>query len=294
VPRRGGITLVESLVVFAIITIGVAITLCAVQRVRETVMRTRCANNLRAIALAAHQYHDSFGVFPSGRRHRVGDTDFMGWLTQLLPYVEQEQIWDKALEDYARQGFPFGGPTGPHPGLGTVVTIFGCPDDWRTYEAQIVRSPPGNRVALTDYLGVEGLDLFSCDGVLFEDSAIRISDITDGTSQTLLAGERPPSNDFRFGWWYAGLGQDNTGSLATVLGVTELDASGLTQCPTTSYRFGLGQIDNPCDVFHFWSLHIGGANFVFADASVRYLSYNAASLMPALATRSGGEASDVP
>jgi prepilin-type processing-associated H-X9-DG protein len=60
------------------------------------------------------------------------------------------------------------------------------------------------------------------------------------------------------------------------------------------FVFGPGRFDNPCDSYHFWSLHLGGANFAFCDGSVRFLSYAAAPLLPALATRAGGESVEIP
>jgi prepilin-type processing-associated H-X9-DG protein len=129
------------------------------------------------------------------------------------------------------------------------------------------------------------------DGVLLRDQAIRLSDITDGTSQTLLAGERPPSANFQFGWWYAGAGQRFTGSADMILGVRERNLLQVTKgsCPPGTYSFISGRTDDQCDMFHFWSLHSGGANFVFADGSVHFLGYAADSILPALASRAAGD-----
>jgi prepilin-type processing-associated H-X9-DG protein len=127
------------------------------------------------------------------------------------------------------------------------------------------------------------------------DSKVRLEDIIDGSTNTLIVGERPPSADLRLGWWYAGWGQNKTGSMDTTLGVRELNVNTSyhkNTCSQGPYDFARGQIDNQCDAFHFWSPHKGGAHFLFADGAVRFLSYDVNRIMPALATRSGGEAID--
>ena len=126
----------------------------------------------------------------------------------------------------------------------------------------------------------------------------RMSSITDGTSHTLLVGERPPSADLQFGWWYAGIGQRFTGSADHVLGVREPNLQPVmvgSACGPGNYPYtsALG-FDDPCEMFHFWSPHPGGANFALADGSVRFLRYAADPILPALASRAGGEAVAVP
>jgi prepilin-type N-terminal cleavage/methylation domain-containing protein/prepilin-type processing-associated H-X9-DG protein len=293
--RRAGYTLVETLVVIAIIGVLVGILLPAIQKVRDLAARTKCANNLHQLAIAAQQYHDNFGSFPAGMRYRNGKDQFqfMSWLTQLLPYLERQDLWSSAEDAYQKSANPV--EPSPHPGMSTVVPAFACPSDPRALDVQFAQR---NKipVALTCYLGVEGKDLYSLDGVLFVDSAVRMAEITDGTSCTLLAGERPPSADFQFGWWYAGAGQEFTGSADMVLGVEEQDVVpySLVPCLPGVYKYGPGDVTNQCDVFHFWSLHNGGSNFAFADGSVRFLNYSAAPLLPALASRAGGEAAELP
>ena len=184
-------------------------------------------------------------------------------------------------------------------GLATVIKLYACPADSRTFDAADVFIEQSNivrRVAFTSYLGNEGTNQFSHDGVLYVDSTTRMSDIVDGTSTTLLVGERPPSADLVFGWWYAGTGQEGTGSADSVLGARELCTQRpyYLTCPDGPYDFGPGQITNQCDAFHYWSLHVNGANFVFADGSLRFLTYAANPILPALATRAGSESIDLP
>ena len=136
------------------------------------------------------------------------------------------------------------------------------------------------------------------DGVLYQDSRVSLLDVTDGTTSTLLLGERPPSADFQFGWWYAGIGQRFTGSCDMVLSVREPNLQPIvsgSKCGPGQYPFRAASgFDDPCGMFHFWSPHPGGANFAFCDGSVRFLAYSADPIMPGLATRSGGEAVQVP
>lgn len=287
---RRAFTLIELLLVLAILSLLMGLLLAAVQKAREAASRMQCQNHLRQIGLAAYQYHDSLHSFPAGMRYQNGTDPYpeMSWLTQVLPYVEQQPLWAEAQTAYEQCPSPLKNP--PHIDMATVVPIFACPSDDRAAD---VHFAPRDKiqVALTSYLGVEGVDLHNPNGVLFRDSHVRIGDITDGTSQTLFAGERPASTDFQFGWWYAGAGQAFTGSADMVLGVQEVNILPYSWAPCFSgpYSFSPGKITNQCDMFHFWSLHASGANFLFADGSVHFLTYASAPLMPALASRAGQE-----
>lgn len=287
---RRAFTLVELLVVIGIIAVLIGLILPAVQKVRSAAARVVCLNNMKQIGLAAQHYHGVKKSFPPGLRYQAGaDPNYlMSWLASILPYIEQDNLYLATLDAYRKSPDPFKDP--PHVGLATVVADFGCPADYRSGRADIAARSQYT-VAFTWYLGVIGKDLYTQDGVLYRDSRIRIADITDGASNTLFAGERPPSWDNQYGWWYAGVGQKLTGSGDMVLGVEEPNILTVTvgSCAPGTYKFGPGDIGNQCDMFHFWSMHPGGANFLFADGSVHFLSYSAAPILPALASRAGGE-----
>jgi prepilin-type N-terminal cleavage/methylation domain-containing protein/prepilin-type processing-associated H-X9-DG protein len=287
-----GFTLIELLLVLAILGILLALSLAAVQRVRANSFRTVCTNNLRQIGLALYGYHDAFGSLPPGVSYQDGRSPypFMSCNTRLLPFLEQSALWQQAVEAYAQDPNFFASP--PHL-LATLNPRFGCPSDSRTLMVGMAQGRVP--VAFTIYLGVEGIDQYRTGGVLFLDSAIRLSDVTDGLSNTLMVGERPPSTDEVAGWWYAGEGQAKDGSADMVLGVRERNFFYPRTCPRGPSHYGPGDLHNQCDCLHFWSLHPGGgANFLLADGSVHFLAYSADPIMPDLATRAGGEAAQVP
>jgi prepilin-type processing-associated H-X9-DG protein len=162
-----------------------------------------------------------------------------------------------------------------------------CPSDGRS------KDDNKGFYGFTHYLGVEGLDYSTRDGMLFMGSRVKFADVRDGTSNTIMVGERPPSANGAFGWWYAGWGQNKTGALDMVLGVRERNSytdPNTALCFRGPYRFQPGQ--TPCDFFHFWSYHPGGANFLFVDGSARHLSYAGDRIIEAMASRSGGEVVD--
>jgi prepilin-type N-terminal cleavage/methylation domain-containing protein len=100
--RSHGFTLVELLVVIAIIGILVALLLPAVQKIREAANRTQCANNLKQLGLALQNYRSDKGAFPPGRV-KVGTVDYHGWITYILPYIDQENLFRQYRFDYPWQ-----------------------------------------------------------------------------------------------------------------------------------------------------------------------------------------------
>jgi len=265
-------------------------------------------------------------------RRVYGYYPYWSWMARILPYIEQENVF-KAADKFAHLGDPpkSTGPFhwwpwgdfwadwattgGTNPALGINMPIYSCPGDSRTLQAlnvPLTNTGRGAPVAFTAYLGVAGVDdlpHFGAAGPRFNGiitpnyatstqgiiNKVRIADITDGTSNTLMVGERPPSKDLFYGWWFAGAGYDGLGIGDVILGArsleyasTILDGDTGTLCPViVGHRSG--SVNYDCDQMHFWSFHSQGGNFLRGDGSVTFLSYNADVVLPQLSTKNGGE-----
>jgi prepilin-type N-terminal cleavage/methylation domain-containing protein len=199
-------TLIELLVVLAILSVVAGLLLPAVQRAREAANRTECLNNLKQIGLALHGYHNTYGSFPHAYDCRAlfnnpskiwDGTQWLvtkSWATLILPFLAQDNL--------AQQGYA------AYQGLG--LAVYHCPSDQRS--TGLWTSPKFGTDGMTDYLAVTGTDTFQPfpngaswrdhnDGVMYGSSHIRLTQICDGTSNTVLVGERPPSPDLFWGWW---------------------------------------------------------------------------------------------
>jgi prepilin-type N-terminal cleavage/methylation domain-containing protein len=288
---RQGFSLVELLVVIGLLGILAGLLIPAVQRVREAADRTRCQNNLRQIGLASHHYHDAWHTLPPADvRVHIGRRDvFLSWRVLLLPYIEQEPLWVATFDAFREDHHPLHNP--PHVGLATVIPLYACPTDARL--GAPITDDKGLTVAYTSYQGVAGGT--TGDGAMGWwgiGEGIRLAEITDGTSQTLFVGERPPLGRLTRGSWYTWeWPHPDAFGKSPSMSVYWAHRTGHCDGP---FQFGPGRLENPCDFNHFWSLHPGGANFVCADGSVHFLSYSAAPIMVALATRAGGEVATVP
>ncbi len=337
--KSKGFTLVELLVVIAIIGILIGMLLPAVQSVREAARRTACANKIRQQALALQNYHDSIGKFPPA--HLIGplttaawDKDpppgglvpgttntpaggsYWSWAYRIAPYIEFTNFFN-IIDPVGNYPWWAVYPPG-HPDAGLALIsercdLFVCPSDLRGEERYVDPGNPNHQVAITSYLGVNGRNQFAepnaggQDGVLYVNSKVRIGDVQDGTSNTLIVGERPPAANLNWGWQWAGAGGSPSGvwfgTADVVLGVHEWASFPVSSSPFTEY-FRPGEFIDPQNRhrYHFWSHHPGGGQWAMVDGSTRFLSYSVDSpvnetsepgtqptVLAKLATRSSGE-----
>ncbi len=303
---RPGITLLELLVVIGLIGLLMGLLLPAVQSARDAAARTACRNNLRQIGLAFAHYEGIRGTLPPAYDvvpgyvsiTYSGQPPTLNWQVLILPYVDQQPLWAATLAAYEQDLDAIDDP--PHVGIATVVPTYVCPADPRLREP--VTDAYGNTAAYGSYQGVMGGTQTLAplnDGAMLVYRGVRIAEFVDGTSQTLVVGERPPAGQRLAGVWYTSAVPDvsyyqdqyaaNRGPSMAMLIAPPLNPGGC-QPPL---QFGPGRLENPCDFHHFWSLHSGGANFLFADGSVHFMPYSAAPIMPALATRAGREVVDL-
>jgi len=294
--------------VIAIIAILIGLLLPAVQKVRDAAARTQCMNNLKQHGLALHSYHDANQALPQGFSPYTSAAPYEGawtWMAYILPYIEQDNVWRQA------KTFANGGGTNWYawynPACAVKQKMYTCPADGRG--TQVYPGPPAGIVdqALTTYLGNSGTTATSFDGLLYYASKIRLTEIIDGSSNTLLVGERPPNSNVEFGWYFAAYGYDGRGNGDCVMTSNDLaianyfianySASPNLPCNgTAAQKIGLqpGNMLVGCDAAHYWSFHTGGAQFLLGDGSARMITYSNNGILPALSTRAGGEVVTLP
>lgn len=322
--RTHGFTLIELLVVIAIIAILIALLLPAVQQAREAARRTQCKNNLKNIALAFHNYHDTYNLFPPGYIAAIPDHNTRSALTLILPYIEQANLYN-SIDPHVPM---FMGPGGYNPTVqqantnaaAQVLTVFLCPsnianptDDYM-YPAGAFGGgfPAANCVwkgGRTDYGGTSGVRgvfgnlAYNNNQGGDREGALRAAgpggsnsnfrDFTDGTSNTFLVGERTGGSKLYYK-------KQVQSALPAVLGLTNggswSDAIAFEHWLQGSLYNGSGN-GGPCAInctnirgngFH--SFHDGGAQFAMADGAVRFISENIAqSTFAGLITRKKGE-----
>jgi len=294
--RRAGFTLVEVLVVIGVIGVLIGLTLPAVQRARASASRVSCQNRLKQVGVALQNTHAAHGRLPPlpGKHSPSPDLyALLGWMAHILPYIDQDALFRTSEHACRTDPNPFHNP--PHVGLATIIPAYVCPDDGRLTP---MTDSFGVTAAYTSYIGVNGAFVPALGRALPGPFGRPLTDVADGTSQTLLVGERPPPDSLQAGWWYpvyAGSGEGFRGPNSFMVVNDPIMFAQDYEC-AGAWRghFGPGRLDNPCDRYHFWSLHPGGANWLFVDGSVRFFAYSADPIIAALATRAGGETVEMP
>lgn len=311
--RRPGFTLIELLVVIAIIAILIALLLPAVQQAREAARRTQCKNNVKQLGLALHNYHDTFLTFPPGAvsNPTLGQIyQGWGWNTMILPYMDQAPLYNQFNFSNGMLATITATPTV----IATQIGALRCPSDVGTNIVNYVdvaatvgpaTSNQVNQFGRSNYLGVVGWSTPATPtglvvgvpptttayrGIFGANSRVNIGAMTDGTSNSIVIGERYTPNapgvttlgsqPVGHGVWVGAPNPATVDGYAAILGDTAVSATLANALPTpfapVSYRINgnnngvaiRGQTSG------FGSLHVGGCHFLLGDGTVRYISEN--------------------
>ena len=295
-----GFTIVEVLVVIAILGILVALLLPAVQAARESARRSQCSNNLRQIGIGLQNFESAKRGLPAGyvSAFAADGTDTgpgWGWAALLLGNIEESALsaqlhFDLPIEDPANLT-----------GRTQLVATYLCPSDtvvpvWSTYKDVGTVNPSLKicDVASANYVAMFGNSEPGIDGtgLFFRNSHVQFREITDGTSQTIAAGER--SHLLGEATWVGSV----TGALLAPgpddndgVGTFEIEHGSTMVLGQSGEHISPGDPNGETDMFY--SRHPGGVNFVFADAHVDFLNTDMdAKIFEALSTRAGGEVLD--
>ena len=308
-----GFTLIEVLVVISIIGLLIALFLPAVLAARESARRLQCGNNLKQVGLALQNYHTAVGLLPSAYATAIQDfVDEMGnnwgWGTMILGQMDQLALYNAV--NYSITPFAAGSQTVRR----TLVAALLCPSSVDHGPITIGSDAIGvlvDDLAPSNYIAsagtrsrgdspisTSGVFTLNSDetGVMYRNSAVGLSGVRDGTSMTLLAGER--SRNLSVATWvgtnrlFLGVICSNPGNPNKECVPTNILVLGHTGPEYRNHAYvWVDQPNYPASHLDaFWSRHSDGCNFVFCDGSVRFLRNSIdPHVYSALSTRSEGE-----
>ncbi len=317
---RRGFTLIELLVVIAIIAILIGLLLPAVQKVRDAAARLQCQNNLKQLGLAMHSFEGVNNRFAPGLNIPIGTTSgmvfpsntlvttgkigqppfpnkFGSWMAWILPFIEQDNV----QKNYNFDVRDYGNANGANSIAAQVVKTFLCPTDHIPDEViQYTTGGVTYHFGVNSYFANGGVKSWfistaSFDGVFQINSRTTISGITDGTSNTIMIGERySKDNEWadlpnRRGWAWSNYNAVQDCMAGALQPVNYVLPAGAGPSPVFALQ------DNRLS--SFGSGHSGGANFVFCDGSVRFLTLTSAGDLPTLqllARPSDGQVVSIP
>lgn len=283
--RRRGFTLVELLVVIAIIGVLVALLLPAVQAAREAARRMSCSNNLKNLALACHNYHDTYQKLPSGYLRKAplaDDTAYWAWGASILPYVEQETLFNSLEVGEVPLPLALANPQ-KLVLMQTPLSLYRCPSDTGPPVNTVGRcrlfdsGGTGRNVAMSNYVGNNNSRWWSIQaggshaihaGCFIPGAFFGFNDILDGTSNVVLLGERR--------WQYkranGNLGTIGAGNIFGVRRRNDWAAGRCNVMATARVRMNYSNNNVDRASAGYSSQHPAGAMFAIADGSVRFIS----------------------
>lgn len=298
VASRHGFTLVELLVVIAIIGVLVGLLLPAVQAAREAARRMQCSNNLKQLSLAIHNYHDTHRNFPVQGLPAHGSNNAWGWGAFILPFVEQTALYNTIQPGIGFAANPANTGTLPLPTtlyngqnlLQQPVAVYECPSDSGGHLNQFYANPrnsnnPANWYAKSNYVPNQNV-IHKSEGTFSGPPSaqpVNMGGITDGTSNTLLLGERAlritAKNINRSTGGVIWGKPTNNSDAATCFHpnypINSTDPS--DDFRANNYTGIYSTATNSCNAHVATSNHVGGAQFSLCDGSVRFISQNIAS-----------------